>query len=200
MSLEAPVRENTMTSKLTAKILFCLCSTMPEESFAKEKVGSFIFFAGTFLSNIRMLGNTTKEIRKEKTIPVDIIQPRLIMGCMCEKSRDVNPAMVVMMAKKVGVTLESMVSRMVRFLEALGYLLKSSSYLTMRCKTMEMVMMSCKAIKLEEITVISQFQYPSAEVMAVTESVQMSIGSSTHLAFLNATPSTMISRSIRIEP
>ena len=158
MSLEAPVREKSMARKVMTYIIFLSCSTMFEESLTKEKVCAFFFLGGVFLSNISTVGKMIKEMTKESTIPADIIQPKLMMGCMYENRRDENPAIVVKMAKNVGVDLESMVKSMVRFFEARGYLLVSSSCLTMRCKTMEIVMISCKAIKFEEIIVISQPQ------------------------------------------
>lgn len=65
---------------------------------------------------------------------------------------------------------------------------------------MEMVIISCKAIKLEEITVISHPKNPKLEVIASTESAQMRIGNRIHLGFLNTTPKTRIRRSMSMLP
>ena len=65
---------------------------------------------------------------------------------------------------------------------------------------MDIVIISCKAIKFEEMTVISQPKNPKLLVMAMTDRAQIRIGSITHLGFLNTTPKTRIRRSIRILP
>jgi hypothetical protein len=145
-------------------------------------------------------GKTINEMTSDIAIPALIIQPRLITGWIWEKRSEVNPAMVVRMAKKVGVAFESMVSKMSLLDEAWGYFVKSSSYLTIRCKTMEIVIISCKAIKFEEMTVISHPKNPKLLVMAMMDSVQIRIGSITHLGFLKTIPKTRIRRSIRILP
>jgi hypothetical protein len=79
-----------------------------------------------------MAGNTIYEMMKERTIPALIIHPRLITGRIPEKSSDEKPAIVVIMAKNVGVALESIVSSTTLLFEALGYFERNSSYLTMR--------------------------------------------------------------------
>ena len=65
---------------------------------------------------------------------------------------------------------------------------------------MDIVRISCKAIKFDEMTVISHPKNPKLLVMAITDSVQIRIGSITHLGFLKTTPRTRIRRSIRILP
>ncbi len=65
---------------------------------------------------------------------------------------------------------------------------------------MEIVMISCKAIKFEEITVISHPKNPKLLVIAVTDSAQIRIGSITHLGFLKTIPKTRIIISMRVLP
>ena len=65
---------------------------------------------------------------------------------------------------------------------------------------MEIVIMSCKAIKFEEITVISHPKNPKELVIAITERVQMRIGKTTHLGLLKTTPKTSIRSSISMLP
>ena len=65
---------------------------------------------------------------------------------------------------------------------------------------MEIVIISCKAIKFEEITVISHPKNPKLLVIATTDKVQIRIGSMTHLGFLKTIPKTRIRRRIRMLP
>ena len=65
---------------------------------------------------------------------------------------------------------------------------------------MEIVIISCKAIKLEDITVISHPKKPKLEVIASTERAQIRIGSTIHLGFLKTTPKTRIRRSMSMLP
>ena len=53
-------------------------------------------------------------------IPALIIQPRLMTGYILEKRSEENPAIVVRMAKKVGVALVSIVSKISLLDEARG--------------------------------------------------------------------------------
>ena len=137
---------------------------------------------------------------KESTIPPLIIQPKLITGCIEEKTSDEKPAIVVKIAKTVALVLESMVTRIIRLCEACGYFLSNSSYLTIRCSTMEIVMISCRAMKFEEMTVISHPKYPNRLVIATTERTQISIGKVIHLSCLKITPKMMMSKITRVLP
>jgi hypothetical protein len=109
MSIEAPVRLNTMAIKVTRKMDFWSCRTMYALSFANEKCFVSCTVGGDFLRSKSTVGKTIKEMKKESTIPADIIHPRLITGWIWEKRRDEKPAIVVMIAKNVGVALDSIV-------------------------------------------------------------------------------------------
>jgi hypothetical protein len=65
---------------------------------------------------------------------------------------------------------------------------------------MEIVIISCKAIKFEEMTVISHPKKPKLLVIAMTDSTQIRIGSITHLGFLKILPKTRMRRKISILP
>ena len=112
MSCEAPVTANITAKKVTSKMAFLSPNTTEVLSEGSEKRDDFCALGAVFFSNIKVAGKTTKAMSKEKSMPADIIHPRLIMGWMCENRSDKNPAMVVRTAKKVGVALESMVSKM----------------------------------------------------------------------------------------
>jgi hypothetical protein len=58
------------------------------------------------------VGNTINEMISDSVIPALIIQPRLITGLILEKRSEVKPAMVVMIAKNVGVAFVSIVTKM----------------------------------------------------------------------------------------
>ena len=132
ISREAPEMLNNIVSSVIVKIIFLSFITVCEESLAKENPECIFILEGDFFSNISTVGKTINEIINENTIPADIIHPKLIIGWICENNNEEKPAMVVMMAKKVGVALESIVSKIVRFKEAFGYLATSSSCLTIR--------------------------------------------------------------------
>jgi len=65
-------------------------------------------------------GKTINEIIRDIVIPTLIIQPRLMTGCILEKRSEENPAIVVSMAKKVGVAFVSIVSKISLLDEARG--------------------------------------------------------------------------------
>jgi len=111
MSCEAPVTLKSMASKVMVKIDFLSAKTMLVLQAGREKADAFFCLGAVFLSNISTVGKTINEMIREKVIPADIIHPRLMMGWICEKRRDEKPAMVVSMAKKVGVDFESIVSK-----------------------------------------------------------------------------------------
>ena len=73
-----------------------------------------------------IVGKIINEIRRDRAIPALIIHPKFIIGLIFEIISDENPAMVVTMAKNVGVALVRTVKRTILWLEALGYFAKSS--------------------------------------------------------------------------
>ena len=126
MSCDAPVRVKSILMSVTAKIPHLSFKTILLLTLAKDKLLFFLLIAGVFLSSIKSVGKTINEITDESAIPADIIHPRLMMGWICEKSKDEKPAIVVKMAKNVGVALESMVVSMSLYEEAFGYLVSNS--------------------------------------------------------------------------
>ena len=120
MSCEAPVILKTMLRKVMAKMAFLSFKTIVLLREGIEKRDRFCFPGAVFFSNMSTVGKTIKEISSENVIPALIIQPKLIIGLICENSRDEKPAMVVRIAKKVGVAFESMVSNIILCDEAFG--------------------------------------------------------------------------------
>ena len=60
--------------------------------------------------------------------------------------------------------------------------------------------MSCKAIKFEEITVISHAKNPKVLVMARTERAEIRMGKRTHLIRLKTTHKIKIKINIKVDP
>ena len=118
MSCEAPVILKIMLINVMAKMAFLSFKTIEELSEGIEKRDFFCFLGGVFFNSISRVGKTIKEISSDSVIPADIIQPRLIIGWICENSRDEKPVIVVRMAKKVGVAFESIVSKIILLDEA----------------------------------------------------------------------------------
>ena len=121
-------------------------------------------------------------------------------GAIPEKIKEAKPAMVVIMAKNEGLNLDSMVFKTRFFCDVLLYFCANSLYLTIKCNIIEIVMINCKAIKLEEITVISQAKNPSAPALAITEHTQIRIGIITHLISLKIRNKTIIRIRIKALP
>ena len=104
------------------------------------------------------------------------------------------------MAKKVGVAFVSIVNKISLLDEALKLLIQFTPEQIIAKLLIIFVIISCKAIKFEEMTVISHPKNPRLLVMAMTDSVQIRIGSITHLGFLKISPKTRIRISTRILP
>ena len=120
MSCEAPVIENSITSIVMIKIDFLSDKTVLVLHAGREKADDLFCLGTVFLSNTSTVGKTIKEIINDMEIPADIIQPRFIIGCICEKRREEKPAIVVIMAKKVGVDFVSIVKKTSLLAEARG--------------------------------------------------------------------------------
>ena len=80
MSCEAPVTLKSIANSVTIKIDFLSLKTVLVLQVGREKADDFFFKGAVFLSNISTVGKTMKEMMKEKVIPADIIQPKLIIG------------------------------------------------------------------------------------------------------------------------
>ena len=66
MSLEAPVSVKSKTIKVTRKIPFLSLSTRLVLTRAREKRDDFFSFASVFLSKIKTVGKTIKEMSKDR--------------------------------------------------------------------------------------------------------------------------------------
>ena len=103
-----------------------------------------------------IIGKATNDKTNEIVIPILIIRPKFITGSIFDKIKEAKPTTVVIIAKNEGSSFDktSIYNKFV--LTCILYFTFSSLYLSIRCRTIDMVIISCKAIKFEDITVTSQ--------------------------------------------
>jgi len=97
-------------------------------------------------------------------------------GSISQSSSEPNPAIVVNAAYRQGLIMKRTVSRMSFRCSVPGLLYRSSRYLTIRWIVIAIVMISCKDMKLEDITVTSQPNIPNSPIMEIADKEQQSIG------------------------
>jgi hypothetical protein len=100
---------------------------------------------------------------------------------MSDKINDANPTIVVIIAKNEGLNLDNIVFKTSLCWDELEYFIDNSLYLTIKCNTIEIVIISCSEIKFDDMTVTSQPKNPKIPVVDTTESKQINRGRITHL-------------------
>ncbi len=92
--------------------------------------------------------------------------------------------MVVIIAKNDGLNFDKIVFITSLYWLAFLYFTFNSLYLTIKCKTIEMVIINCKAMKLDDITVTSQPKIPKVPAVAITDTKHINKGIIIHLICL----------------
>ena len=140
-----------------------------------------------FFISINRAGKSRNVITRERVIPALIIQPKVITGRISQSSSEPNPAIVVSAAYRQGLSIKETASRISFRCSASGLLKWSSRYRTIRWMVIAMVKISCKDIKLEDITVTSQPNNPSSPIIEIAEKAQQRMGKKIQRIFLKTT-------------
>ena len=162
-------------------MFFCSCS-------------SFLFI------KISIAGKVIKAKNKDIAIPVLIIRPRFITGSIFDKTSEPKPITVVIIAKNEGLNFDNTVLIISLYWLAFLYFTFNSLYLTIKCKTIEIVIINCNAIKFEDITVTSQPNNPKSPAVETTEIKHINRGKIIHLRCLKIYQRTNIKIASKPEP
>ena len=109
-----------------------------------------------------------KEVRKVTLNPIVIIQPKSITGFMPLNTRDVKAQIVVNAVYKQGHTIFFVVKNTISLCSLFGISLQSCLYRTAKWIFIAIVKINIKEIKLDDITVTSQFINPRIPIIIKT--------------------------------
>ncbi len=115
-----------------------------------------------------------------------IIQPKFITGKIPLKTRELNPAIVVITTKKEGFAIDRTVLSAKLYCNSFGSCTWSSLYLTIRWTTSDIFIISCSEIKFEDTTVISQPKSPKNPLVVARDTVHIKSAITTHFTSLRS--------------
>ena len=121
-----------------------------------------------FFKSNNIDGNKIKEVRKVTLNPIAIIQPKSITGFMPLNTRDVKAQIVVNAVYKQGHTIFFVVKNTISLCSLFGISLQSCLYRTAKWMFIAIVKINIKEIKLDDMTVTSQFTNPRTPIIIRT--------------------------------